>query len=109
VAQAPLGPVEVRTYQAKNQQKASELYAADAAALGQQGLFPSQQVWSAPRYWRLVLTPIILVAVGILIFGVYGMAVGALIGVIYVIAVRPKGTMTVTYARQQPAYQLPPQ
>lgn len=108
--------IDVRTYTAKDQEKAAALFAADAQTLATQGLYPSNQIWSGPRYWRLVLTPIILVAVGILISGIYGAAIGAAIGVVYIILVRPKGSLTVTYTAQavqpqphgQPQYQTQP-
>ena len=103
MAQAPSPPIEVRTYSAKDQEKASAMYAAEAATLAQRGLIPTQQIWTPPRYWRLILTPLILVAVGWLILGMYGAAIGAAIGVVYVLLVRPKGTMTVTYTRQASA------
>ena len=110
-AQVPGAPLEVRTYSAKSQEKASEMYAVDAATLAAQGLFPTQQIWTAPRYWRLVLTPLVLIGVGWLIVGIYGAAIGAAIGIVYILLVRPKGTMTVTYTRQQPYLQqpIPPQ
>jgi len=104
-----LGPVEVRTYQARSQAAASAMYATEASAMAQQGLLPTQQVWSGPRYARLVITPIILVAVGwligaLLIGSWLGIIVGAAIGIVYLFVARPVGTMTVTYTRQQPVY-----
>jgi hypothetical protein len=41
------------------------------------------------------------VVVGWLFADIYGAAVGAAIGIVYAIAVRPQGTMTVTYIREQ--------
>ena len=103
----PIPQVLVKTYMAKNQEKASKAYGAEASALATQGYVPTQQIWSGPRYWRLFLTPIILMFVGWLFIGLYGIAIGALIGIVYVILFRPKGTMTVTYQQQQPAHQQP--
>ena len=95
--------VEVRTYTARSQEQAATLFAQEAAALAARGLYPSSQIWTASRYGRLVITPIILVIVGgvlgaVLVGeGLVGAAVGALIGIPYLLLVRPKGSLTVTY------------
>ena len=91
--------VQVRVYSAKSQELASRMYAADSSALAAAGYIPTSQIWTPPRYWRVILTPLILLVAGWLILGIYGLAIAAAIGVVYVFAVRPKGTMTVTYTR----------
>ena len=107
--------VEVRTHTAKSQEGAAADFAQEAPVMAARGLYPSNQIWTAPRYARLVLTPIILVLVGGLLGamlvgeGFYGAAVGALISIPYLLFVRPKGALTVTYtAAVAPSPGYPP-
>jgi hypothetical protein len=104
------GTAEVRTYRARVQSDAEALLADDLASMGQRGLAPSNQVWSAPRSWRAVVTPIVLLVVGFVLLGLIGAAGGALIGIAYMLVVRPKGTLTVTFSPSRvstPAWTVP--
>jgi len=110
-----LPPVLVKTYEARSQSQAARAYAAEASALANESYVPTQQMWSGPRYARLVITPIILVVVGWLIGSMLvedgwfiGLLIGAVIGVAYLFVARPKGALTVTYQRQQPAQMQQP-
>ena len=80
-------PIIVRTYKARNQDAAARLFEADAARLAQQGYYPVAQSW-AQGSWGcgafLVALLLAVVLIGILIF-------------IYMLLVKPSGTLTVTY------------
>ena len=77
----------VRTYKAKSQQAAAAVFQADAATLAEQGYFPTSQSW-AQGSWGcgafLLALVLFLVLIGLLVF-------------IYMLLVKPAGTLTVTY------------
>jgi len=77
----------VRTYKAKSQEAAAQKFAADATTLAAQGYHPVTQSW-AQGSWGcgafLVAVLLAIVLIGILIF-------------IYMLLVKPDGTLTVTY------------
>jgi len=83
----------VRTYRAKTQDQAAMAFQADAAALAVRGYYPTSQSWAAGQYgcgaFLLALLLCVLL-VGILVF-------------IYMILVKPDGTLTVTYELRAPA------
>jgi hypothetical protein len=91
------GRVEVRTYRGRSQADAAQRFGTDAEALAAHGLFPSMQMWTHPQLWRTFVTPVVLIVAGYLLLGIAGAAAGAAIGIGYVIAVRPTGTLSVTY------------
>lgn len=91
VAAAP-GTI-IRTYRGKQQVDAVAAMRADAAALAQHGYFPTSQSWAQGQWGCgafLVALLLCLLLVGILIF-------------IYMLIVKPDGTLTVTYALNQDA------
>ena len=94
------GTPEVRRYRARSQDAAEQLMVADLAAMSQRGLAPSTQVWAVPAAWRAVVTPIVLTLVGFVLFGLLGAAAGALFGIAYLLLVRQKGTLTVTFSQR---------
>jgi hypothetical protein len=105
------GTTEVRTYRARSQDAAEALMAADLVAMSQRGLAPSTQVWAVPPSWRAFVTPIVLTIVGFVLFGVIGAAAGALFGIAYLLLVRQKGTLTVTFSQRRvlmPAWSTSP-
>jgi hypothetical protein len=94
-------PVQVRTYRAKDQLQANELFQTDANVLGAQGYRPTNQIWVGPSKARIFLTPLILLIPGYLIGGIYGVAIAAVIGVAYILiaSIQAKGTLSVTYTQ----------
>jgi len=94
-------PVQVRTYRAKDQVRANEAFQQDANVLGSQGYRPTNQIWVGPSKARIFLTPLILLIPGYLIGGIYGVAIAAVIGVVYIIvaSMQAKGTLSVTYTK----------
>jgi hypothetical protein len=84
------GGVLVRTYRAKSQADAASVFQADAARLAAQGYYPVSQSW-AEGSWGcgafLLALVLAVVLIGILIF-------------IYLLVVKPDGTLTVTYQRR---------
>jgi hypothetical protein len=94
-------PVQVRTYRAKDQLRANELFQTDANVLGAQGYRPTNQIWVGPSKARIFLTPLILLIPGYLIGGIYGLAIAAVIGIVYILiaSAQAKGTLSVTYTR----------
>jgi hypothetical protein len=76
----------VKTYTG-SQEQATSKYRADAAKMAMQGYVPTNQVWSAGSYGCgsfLFALLLCLVLIGILVF-------------IYMLIVKPAGTLTVTY------------
>ena len=105
------GTNEVRTYRAKSQDAAEELMAADLVAMSQRGLAPSTRVWAVPASWRAFVTPIVLTLVGFVLFSFIGAAAGGLFGIAYLLLVRRKGTLTVTFSQRSalmPAWSTTP-
>jgi hypothetical protein len=106
VESAAAGPVSgsrsadtlIRTYRGRQQADAVAAFERDAAALGEEGYVPVSQSW-APGQWGcgafLVALLLLFLLVGILIF-------------IYLLIVKPEGTLTVTYARRREAGSVPP-
>ncbi len=86
-------PTIVRSYRGRQQADAVRFYEADAARLAQEGYVPTSQSW-APGQWGcgafLVALLLFVVLIGILVF-------------IYMLVVKPEGTLTVTYSRVVPA------
>jgi hypothetical protein len=80
-------PVVVRSYRAKTQEQAAQLFQADSAQMAAAGYYPVSQSW-APGQWGcgafLIALLLAIVLIGILIF-------------IYLLVVKPDGTLTVTY------------
>lgn len=84
--------VLVKTYKG-TQAGAAALFQADAAKLANQGYFPASQAWAPGSYGCgafLLALLLCLVIVGVLIF-------------IYMLLVKPAGTLTVTYELRQDA------
>jgi len=85
-------PVIVRTYKG-SESAAAAAFQRDAQTLAAQGYFPISQNW-APGSWGcgafLVALILCIVLIGILIF-------------IYMLIVKPAGTLTVTYEYRTPA------
>ena len=83
------GDVIVRIYRG-GQAAAMAEYQREAQAMASQGYYPTSQVW-APGSWGcgafLVALLLCLLLVGILVF-------------IYMVVVKPAGTLTVTYQRR---------
>lgn len=83
-------PVVVRTYQGRSQNEAVKWFTRDAEAFGAAGYAPVSQSW-AQGSWGcgafLVALLLCFLLVGILVF-------------IYMLVVKPRGTLTVTYARR---------
>jgi hypothetical protein len=73
-----------------NETKANARYQADAVKMAERGLFPTSQSW-APGHWSagqfIVALLLCLIIIGILVF-------------IYMLVVKPEGTLTVTYERR---------
>ena len=88
---APLMSTMVRTYKGQQQADAVKAFQADATALAQAGYEPTSQSW-APGQWGcgafLVALLLCILVIGILVF-------------IYLLVVKPEGTLTVTYTRSQ--------
>ena len=87
-------PVVVRTYTAKSQALAAQQMTADAAGLATNGYYPASQSWADGSYGCgefLVALVLCFLLVGFLIF-------------VYMLIVKPDGTLTVTYQlRESPA------
>ena len=80
-------PVIIRTYKGKNQADAVQAFQAEAAVLAKRGYYPTSQSWAQGSYGCgafLIALLLCIVLVGILIF-------------IYMLLVKPDGTLTVTY------------
>jgi hypothetical protein len=99
--QSAAGPVEVRSYKARNQTDATTEFALDAAVLGRNGYAPTNQTWSPPNLLVIYLAPFIFMIAGYLIFGLAGFVLGGIVGIIgFVIErSRARGTLTVTYVQ----------
>jgi len=85
-------PVIVRTYKG-SQQSAAAAFQKDAQLLAAQGYYPVSQNWAAGSWGCgafLVALLLAIVLIGILIF-------------VYLIVVKPAGTLTVTYEYRAPA------
>ena len=82
-------PVIVRTYRG-SQARATALFQADSIKMADLGYFPTSQSW-APGQWGcgafLVALLLCLVVIGLLIF-------------VYMLIVKPEGTLTVIYERR---------
>ncbi len=98
-------PVLTRTYHGK-QAEAASLYAQDSTLLAAHGYAPTQQFY-APGEWGC--GAFLLAALAILLFG-FGLLI-----LLYLVIVKPAGTLTVTYQRHpgwrpaaaQPGYSSP--
>jgi hypothetical protein len=81
--------VQVKTYKG-SQTSAMEAFQADAATMASQGYFPTSQSWAPGQYGCgafIVALLLCLILIGVLIF-------------IYMLLVKPDGTLTVTYERK---------
>jgi hypothetical protein len=90
---------EVRTYWGRNLAEATALFQTDADELAANGYRPTSQVWTGPPSGvRIVLPPLILLIPAQLIFGIYGVAIAALIGIVYIVWMwtQARGTLNVT-------------
>lgn len=85
-------PVILREYRGRQQKDANAAFARDAAALAADGYFPTTQSW-APGQWGCGAYLLGLLA--ILLFGI------GLLVILYLIVVKPAGTLTVTYELRQ--------
>lgn len=93
------GQVEVRTYWGRNQAEASALFQTDVKELAANGYRPTSQVWTGPpSRVRIVLTPLILLIPAQFIFGIYGVVIAAVFGIIYILWMwtQARGTLNVT-------------
>lgn len=80
-------PTIVRSYKGKTQEQAARRFAEDAASLAEQGYHPISQSWAPGSYGCgsfIVALLLAVVLIGILIF-------------VYMLFVKPDGTLTVTY------------
>jgi hypothetical protein len=80
--------IKIRTYKGRNQADAMAAYQAGAAEMATQGYFPVSQSWAPGAYGCgsfLVALLLCFILVGVLVF-------------IYMLIVKPEGTLTVTYA-----------
>lgn len=87
------------TYRARTRGQAAELMAMDATRRADKGFVLADQAWAPPQLWRVFITPPVLLVAGYLILGLNGAAIGAIVAIVYVLAFRPKGLLTVTYQR----------
>jgi hypothetical protein len=84
--------VLVKTYKGK-QTEAMEMFQADATTIASQGYYPTSQSWAEGSYGCgsfLLALLACLILIGIVIF-------------IYMLLVKPSGTLTVTYERRAEA------
>ena len=84
------GPIVIRSYRAKTQEQAAQLFQADAAQMAAAGYYPVSQSWAAGQWGCGAFVVALLLAfllIGILIF-------------IYLLVVKPDGTLTVTYQQR---------
>ena len=95
---APAPATIVRTYHGRQQADAVVAFQHDAAVAAEAGYFPVSQSW-APGQWGcgafLLALVLSIFLIGILIF-------------VYLLIVKPDGTLTVTYARRDVSPQLAP-
>jgi hypothetical protein len=91
-------PIVVRKYRGKSEGSALEQMAADASIAG---MTLEARSWSGPSLARSIVTPVILLIAGYLIYGQVGAILGALAGVAYLafVIVISKGTLTATFRR----------
>lgn len=86
----PMAPVIVRSYRAKKQEEAAQLFAHDALALAAQGYFPVSQSWAEGRYDGIAFLAAIVLFLFVL--GIFVLA--------YMLIVKPDGTLSVTFSYQ---------
>jgi hypothetical protein len=86
--------VIVREYRGRQQKDANAGFARDAATLAQAGYFPTTQSWAQGQWgcgaYLLGLLAILLFGIGLLVL-------------LYLVIVKPDGTLTVTYELRTPA------
>lgn len=91
------GSVQVRTYKAKTQKLAADAFTLDSGYMAARGYYPTSQSW-APGSWGagafIIALLLAIFIIGILIF-------------IYLLIVKPDGTLTVTYQLQRQAVPEP--
>jgi len=96
---APDGPIAVRVYRAHQQADAVADFQSDAALLAEKGYHPVSQSWAEGQWgcgaWLVALI-LCVVVIGILVF-------------IYMLIVKPDGTLTVTYELADAAPPRPPE
>jgi hypothetical protein len=88
----PASETVVREYRGHQQADANSKFQSDADVLARAGYVPSTQSWAAGQYGAgafVVALLLLFVLVGILVF-------------IYMLIVKPDGTLTVTYTRKPP-------
>jgi hypothetical protein len=86
------GPIVVRTYRAKSQAQAAQQFQADAGQMAAAGYYPVSQSWAQGQWGCgafLLALVLCIVLIGFLIF-------------IYLLVVKPDGTLTVTYQFRAP-------
>jgi Short C-terminal domain len=92
-------PTIVRTYRGSQQADTAAPFRSDAAELAKYGYAPTTQSWAQGQWGGgafLVALLLCIVLIGILVF-------------IYMLIVKPEGTLTVTYAKAgSPATETPP-
>jgi hypothetical protein len=92
-------PVQTRVYLGKSQADAAARFNADAAEAWQSGYQPVNQVWKGPNWLPAIIIPIVLFVIVVIVLPVWeiALALAVIVGVIYIIAARPHGQLTVTY------------
>ena len=81
------GPIVVRTYRARSQEEAAQLFQADAGQMAAAGYYPVSQSWAQGQWGCgafLISILLWIVIIGVFIF-------------LYLLIVKPDGTLTVTY------------
>ena len=88
----PDRPIEVRIYRGHDQDKANDRFMADDNQLAASGYKPTMQTWTGPNRVCIFLTPLILIAVAMLIFGIYGAGIASVFGIAYILVMSREPT-----------------
>ena len=93
----PRAPVLTRVYKGKQQGDAVQAMQYDAAQLAQHGYYPTSQSWAQGQWGAgafIVAILLFIVVIGLLVF-------------LYMLIVKPEGTLTVTYTLREAAKTTP--
>lgn len=103
-------PVQTRVYLGNSQSEAAAKFNDDAARAWQNGYQPVNQVWKGPNWLPVIVIPILLFVIVYVVFPslLVALALAAIVGVIYAVAARPRGQLTVTYALRPASSQSSP-